>query len=334
MRWAWDDRARRGALALGLVTGLGTFDLLDDALPTRLVAAGGAAVLGAAFALGWWMLRSAARAQEQAVGRARIVAAAGQELLGLDDLADVRAVVQRASTQLCRVTPGLAPAPDDSAGPVAGDDVPEDVPPLLTSLSAQHALAERGCRAHGELAHQPRHDEMTGLPNRTLLFRELEHALDDARAGRRSPVVLMIIDLDGFKGVNDTYGHAAGDAVLVEIGRRLRGLLRNTGLAARLGSDEFAVLVSGFAPDSATELAERLWARLHDPIELPDDVSRVSVGASIGLAVAGATTDAGTLMGLADVAMYAAKISGAGGVEVFPADNRPVTATRSFPVAH
>jgi diguanylate cyclase (GGDEF)-like protein len=165
-----------------------------------------------------------------------------------------------------------------------------------------------------------------------MCFLNGERVLDDARAGRRSPVVLFVVDLDGFSAVNDRHGYLVGDAVLAELAVRLRALLPDAGLASRLGGDEFAVLLSGLGPDSAVDVAERVLARLRDPVELPDDAGQVRVGVSIGLAVASATTDVGTLMGLADVAMYAARISGAGGIEVFSADDHRVGTTRSFPV--
>jgi diguanylate cyclase (GGDEF)-like protein/PAS domain S-box-containing protein len=158
------------------------------------------------------------------------------------------------------------------------------------------------------------HDYLTGLPNRVLLYDRLEQAL--ARFHRHGqPVALLYLDLDRFKPINDQLGHQVGDAVLVDIGVRIQTVIRETDTAARIGGDEFAVLVEGI--DDPVML--RLVAdRLIDAISAPMSVRghEVQVGASLGLVVAGArAAEADALMAAADAAMYRAKAAGRGRYE-------------------
>jgi diguanylate cyclase (GGDEF)-like protein len=162
--------------------------------------------------------------------------------------------------------------------------------------------------------HQAHHDELTSLPNRVLFTERLEGALD--RAATEGRVAVMLIDLDGFKEVNDTLGHGTGDTILREIARRLGALEERGDLVARLGGDEFAVLVSA-APDEATLFAqaEGVVSSICEP--LAADGLLLDIRASLGMAVfpehAGHATG---LMRCADVAMYAAKGAG-GGVRLY-----------------
>ncbi|WP_345611128.1 putative bifunctional diguanylate cyclase/phosphodiesterase, partial [Pseudonocardia adelaidensis] len=168
-----------------------------------------------------------------------------------------------------------------------------------------------------ELHHLAFHDPLTSLANRALFLDRLEHALDRAERTRQ-PVSVAFVDLDGFKAVNDTLGHAAGDALLVAVAGRLRGALRSADTLARLGGDEFAVLVE--QGDDATAAARRLLATLRDPFHVHG--RSVAVSASIGVATVepgqdtgtDAATRAATLVHRADVAMYAVKASGKGDV--------------------
>jgi diguanylate cyclase (GGDEF)-like protein len=152
------------------------------------------------------------------------------------------------------------------------------------------------------------HDALTGLANRAVLFPRLDDLLHRARrdGGR---VGLLYLDLNGFKPVNDQHGHAAGDAVLVEVARRLEAAVRPGDTAARLGGDEFAVLAAGIAGDEdLTLIADRIHAALAEPIVLPDGAA-VTISSSIGAAVGSPDTTADQMVRAADVAMYRVKQS-------------------------
>jgi diguanylate cyclase (GGDEF)-like protein/PAS domain S-box-containing protein len=164
--------------------------------------------------------------------------------------------------------------------------------------------------AQEKMAHMARHDVLTGVPN-TLLFRErLEHTLHDSRDGAMAAV--LCLDLDGFKAVNDTFGHPAGDAVLRQVAERLRNCVRGSDTVARLGGDEFAIVQADIGgAEEAGGLARRIVQALSRPMQL--DGERVVVGASVGVALApkdGATAD--ELLRAADIALYRAKAEGTG----------------------
>jgi diguanylate cyclase (GGDEF)-like protein/PAS domain S-box-containing protein len=167
-------------------------------------------------------------------------------------------------------------------------------------------------RLEQELQHQAFHDALTGLANRALFVDRLSQAL--ARVRRASSGVgLLLLDLDGFKTVNDSFGHGVGDEVLVSAANVLRSSLRAEDTIARLGGDEFAVLVETTDDQrDAAILAERMLAALREPLTLNGRV--LSVDASIGVAEAHGPdgTDAETLLRNADIAMYAAKSMGKG----------------------
>jgi diguanylate cyclase (GGDEF)-like protein len=156
------------------------------------------------------------------------------------------------------------------------------------------------------LAHRAAHDSLTGLANRERFNSLVDGAL---RAGDRPAVAF--IDLDGFKQINDRFGHAAGDVVLQVAAERIRSVVRDEDVPARLGGDEFAVLLSTVPrAGAAPAVAERLRARLAEPISL--EGRTVVVGASVGLAFGTAGDDAEALLRRADTAMYAAKHAGKG----------------------
>ena len=174
-------------------------------------------------------------------------------------------------------------------------------------------------RAQAQLAHRADHDPLTGLPNRELLSRRLSSALADLRAGTGAGVGLLFLDLDRFKVINDSLGHAAGDRLLREVAARLQAGTSPRDLLARLGGDEFALVTHDHV--HAPELGARLVATLDAPFVL--DGREVTVGASIGVAVrsaddpSAAAVDEHALLREADTAMYAAKRAGEGPVVVF-----------------
>jgi diguanylate cyclase (GGDEF)-like protein len=161
-----------------------------------------------------------------------------------------------------------------------------------------------------ELSHQALHDTLTGLPNRALVLDRAEQML--ARVARQPGTLAgaLFIDIDGFKHVNDSLGHAAGDQLLRVVGERLRGAAREQDTVGRLSGDEFVVLVESRAQDATVDLlADRLTDVLREPVELRAGRRAFSVTASIGVAVGQyATPDA--LLRDADLALYAAKAAG------------------------
>jgi diguanylate cyclase (GGDEF)-like protein/PAS domain S-box-containing protein len=173
-------------------------------------------------------------------------------------------------------------------------------------------------QAEDAMRHQAMHDPLTGLPNRTLFNDRLEHALS-RRARVGGYVAIMVVDLDGFKNVNDGLGHLTGDALLIAVADRFDAQLRDFDTIARLGGDEFAILVDDLdAPDQAGRVAQRVLDALDSPFALRD--GSVAIGASIGIALADrADTNADRLLSSADAAMYRAKRDGKGRYCVFEA---------------
>jgi diguanylate cyclase (GGDEF)-like protein len=162
----------------------------------------------------------------------------------------------------------------------------------------------------GQLRHQALHDALTGLPNRVLALDRAEQML--ARSRRHDlPVAALYVDLDGFKDVNDTFGHAAGDELLRIVSARLQSVIREGDTAARLAGDEFIVLVDGSTLDAGPELvAERLLEALRRPYDMRAVIGReLAMTASIGIAF-GVRESAEQLLSDADVALYEAKTSG------------------------
>jgi diguanylate cyclase (GGDEF)-like protein/PAS domain S-box-containing protein len=158
---------------------------------------------------------------------------------------------------------------------------------------------------HQRLRHLAGHDALTGVANRTQFRERLAAAL---AIGERN-LAVAFCDLDGFKAVNDTFGHRAGDGVLVEVAERLRGALRVGDDLARMGGDEFTVLFRNVADGhAAAHLVERLRASLVEPFGVKGTV--VQIGMSVGVALGGPTATADALLGAADDALYAAKRAG------------------------
>ncbi|EYR65015.1 diguanylate phosphodiesterase [Actinotalea ferrariae CF5-4] len=175
------------------------------------------------------------------------------------------------------------------------------------------------------LRHLALHDTLTGLPNRALLDDRMQHALT-ANRSRDNTVSVLFLDLDRFKVLNDAEGHAAGDAVLVEVARRLCAAVRPHDTVARFGGDEFVVLCESGGLTTARLVAERLHASLAQPF-LTEGQTRF-LAASIGIAVADDDSTAEELLRDADAAMYRAKDLGRGRTAVFDPDIRARAAAR------
>jgi diguanylate cyclase (GGDEF)-like protein/PAS domain S-box-containing protein len=217
-------------------------------------------------------------------------------------------------------------APPAECRLLRADGESRDVELLLRPLSWRGAqlriLAVRDISERKEaaerIAHLAFHDALTGLPNRNVFTARLSDDVGKAEAGGE-PLAVLCVDLDGFKAVNDLYGHPAGDALLVAAAQRLRATVREHELVARLGGDEFAIVQSGGAqPDLAGTLAQRIIAALAEPFALGTVTVRIS--ASVGVAVfpADAAHPAGLIKN-ADMALYRAKAEARGGVRFYEA---------------
>lgn len=181
-------------------------------------------------------------------------------------------------------------------------------PGMRSIVAYMRDITERKTREE-ELVHRALHDSLTGTANRSLFMDRLEHAL--ARAVRRDgPVVVLYLDLDNFKAINDSFGHETGDRVLTAVSQRLQACLRPGDTVARLGGDEFAVLLEDTpGVEYATYIAERIVEVLRAPITYADHM--IYVTASIGIASSGPGLDrAEDLLSAADLAMYQAKEKG------------------------
>jgi diguanylate cyclase len=196
-------------------------------------------------------------------------------------------------------------------------------PPYPDEMALRLEIAERILAVHDHLArqnfrlaHQATHDGLTGLPNRSHFQSELERRLD----GRSSegPLAVLLIDLDRFKEINDTFGHHCGDLLLQALAPRLRDVVGDSGMTARIGGDEFGVLLPGADGASAIRVAEAILAALRQPIVTKGQA--LDVGASIGVALCpGHADDPIAILQCADIAMYAAK-RGRVGYLVYTAD--------------
>ena len=171
------------------------------------------------------------------------------------------------------------------------------------------------------------YDEVTGLPNRKLFLERLHFAINDARAPSALRYAVVFLDLDGFKLVNDSLGHLAGDRLLTQIGLRLRNGLRPADIAARFGGDEFALLLHNIEPWAIRPIVDRMQASLAAPIEI--DGHRVAVTSSVGIATSeGAYTKAEDVLRDADIAMYHAKAHHRSSFAMFDIDMRATAVAR------
>jgi diguanylate cyclase (GGDEF)-like protein/PAS domain S-box-containing protein len=168
-----------------------------------------------------------------------------------------------------------------------------------------------------QLAHQAFHDSVTQLANRALFNERVRHAVTRVRRDRQA-LAIIFIDLDDFKTVNDSLGHAAGDMVLREVAHRFTANVRAVDTAARFGGDEFAVLLENIPNEqAAVETAERILMALSRPIDLGDNTLVISASLGIAIADPGTSVGADELIRNADVAMYIAKAERDGGYRIF-----------------
>jgi diguanylate cyclase (GGDEF)-like protein len=204
-----------------------------------------------------------------------------------------------------------------------------DLEARLLGLAAQASTALRNARLVEQIRHQALHDSLTGLPNRTLILDRAEQMLARARRDG-TPMAALFLDLDGFKEINDTLGHAVGDLLLQAVAGRLSRIVRESDTLARLGGDEFVVLVDSGESGAGPELvAERLLDVLREPFTLEGRESvPLTVTASIGIAMAGERTTAGDLLRDADVALYQAKGAGKNRSIVFAPEMQAAVADR------
>ncbi len=188
-------------------------------------------------------------------------------------------------------------------------------------VSTYEDVTERK-QAESRIAYMATHDPLTDLPNRSFLRSRLSHLLSstakaDADAKRIS--ALLLLDLDRFKEINDTLGHAAGDRLLCIVAKRLRSLVGENGLVARLGGDEFAILLSIDDAGAAAELSQRIIDALIAPYDL--EGHQANIGASIGISLAPTDgLDSEGLLRSADLALYRAKSQGRGGFAFFQSE--------------
>ncbi|MBZ0069821.1 MAG: EAL domain-containing protein [Thiobacillus sp.] len=181
---------------------------------------------------------------------------------------------------------------------------------LLIGIMIAGFVSQRVARQAGQLETQAMYDLLTGLPNRSLLHDRLNHAIELSKR-KSTSFGLILMDLDRFKGINDTLGHGVGDEVLREVGRRLKATIRAEDTVARLGGDEYVLLIDGLEPQGAALVANKILASLDRPFFWQNQ--SIDLGASLGCSFYPSQCgDASGLLRCADIAMYVAKRSGQG----------------------
>lgn len=184
----------------------------------------------------------------------------------------------------------------------------------LYAIVQMQDISERR-RTEEALAHQAAHDHLTDLPNRGLLADRMDVALARLRRSGE-PIAILFLDLDRFKRINDTFGHDAGDRVLLEVAARLRGVVRPSDTVARMGGDEFAILCEGMTQAAAEALSNRIADVLSDPFEV--EGRELGMSASIGIVInTDAEAEPTSLLTDADTAMYESKDRGRSGHFIF-----------------
>ncbi|MEM6694698.1 MAG: diguanylate cyclase [Pseudomonadota bacterium] len=207
---------------------------------------------------------------------------------------------------------------------VHGSDDADEIALHLRRALAHKAWADGTRAALSEGLRLANTDALTGLANRRAALARLDSMASDATADG-SQYALMIVDLDHFKAVNDRYGHAAGDAVLVEVARRMDACTRNSDVLARFGGEEFLVAIPNCAPSCAEHVADRIrYALAQRPVTIPGLDQSIAVTASIGLAMSTAKhAEPDQLLEAADKALYAAKAAGRNTVKMSAESAQP-----------
>lgn len=209
--------------------------------------------------------------------------------------------------------------------PTDGRGISSDEEEILGVFRRLLVMAAERDRLNDLLTRRALHDDLTGLRNRAGLVDRLDHALARRRS-KDEALAVLFVDLDRFKQINDSFGHRAGDAVLTTVAARLGDEVRDGDTLARIGGDEFVVVLDGVRPAAIADVADRVFEGIVEPIPL--DVGVVSVGASIGVyEVRGDEADPDQILLSADVAMYSAKGSD-GGIVVFDESFRDQTERR------
>lgn len=264
-------------------------------------------------------------ALERRAAKASALARISEEGLTQRDLAvfahDAASVVRAALSDRCTVT--LADRGDRGNAEDTGDhllvikstgDSDDGDKEFISSVNNLLANAARRLQLEEQLRHRSLHDPLTGLPNRVLLLDRLEQTLT-RQLRTDDPLSVLFVDLDGFKKINDAFGHEVGDRLLIEVAARLDALSGPEDTLARQSGDEFVMVCEGTAGKAAVDIARRVVDSLGRPCALAEGVVRVT--ASVGIATSDAGCDAEELLHRADAAMYHAKRSGPGGVETF-----------------
>ncbi|MEA3551905.1 MULTISPECIES: putative bifunctional diguanylate cyclase/phosphodiesterase [Micrococcaceae] len=203
----------------------------------------------------------------------------------------------------------VSPARDELDAIIMGTNLlAEDLQIIYEELEQRVQVRTRLLHeAHLEMQKMAMQDPLTGLANRSALIDALNAALEADTESDESPVLLMM-DLNAFKSINDSLGHSAGDHVLITVGERIRGAVRESDVVARLGGDEFAIVLPSATHDQAGFVGHRILAAVREPIELPGRSLRC--GASIGLSAGEPGKTPEDMLMEADVAMYASKAEG------------------------